>query len=224
MYINPRAGNNRRHGGIKGMKTYQNPAKEKKTKKNFFMRNIYGIIFGVTLLVIAGVITLTLVLTTRKVPVDNKPGGDVDVDVPPTPTYSLPLEDYTMGSGASLDALVYSATLNQWRTHNGVDLLTGAGSSVMSIADGKVESVKQTTLEGVVVTIAHENGLVSIYKGLSGATVAEGDSVSKGGAIGKVAENMMIEQREGAHLHLEMKENGKYVDPAKYLTEFDENK
>ena len=44
------------------MKTYQSPTKDKKTKKNFFMRNIYGIIFGITLLVVAGVITLTLVL------------------------------------------------------------------------------------------------------------------------------------------------------------------
>ena len=206
------------------MKTYQSPTKDKKTKKNFFMRNIYGIIFGITLLVVAGVITLTLVLTNRT-PVDNNNGGSVDVDTPPAgPVYVVPVENYTVGKSASLTKLVYSTTLNQWRTHNGVDLLTGAGSSVMSIADGKVESVKQTTLEGVVVTIAHENGLVSIYKGLSEATVAEGDSVSKGGAIGKVAENMMIEQREGAHLHLEMKENGKYVDPAKYLTEFDENK
>lgn len=205
------------------MKTYQSPTKEKKTKKNFFMRNIYGIIFGITLLVVAGVITLTLVLTSRT-PVENKPGPDVDVDVPPAPTYTLPLENYTLGNTASLDKLVYSATLNQWRTHDGIDFIASAGASVKSIAAGKVESVKQTNLEGTVVTIAHDDGLVSIYKGLSDVSVKEGDSVALGSVIGVVAENMMIEQREGTHLHLEMKKDGKLVDPSVYLTEISENK
>lgn len=206
------------------MKTYQSSTEDKRTKKNFFMRNIYGIIFGMTLLVIAGAITLTLVLTTRDVPVDNNPGGDVPVDNPPKPTYTVPLETYTLGKSASLDKLIYSATLNQWRTHNGVDLIAAAGSDVKCIFAGKVESVKTTTLEGTVVTVSHGDGLVSIYKGLDGVTVKEGDSVTGGYVLGKVAENMMIEQRDGAHLHLEMQKDGKYVNPAEYLTDIAENK
>lgn len=202
------------------MKTYQSSTKEKKTKKNFFMRNIYGIIFGATLLVVAGVITLTLVLNA-KTPVDNKPGGDVDVDVPtPKPTFVVPLEEYSVGQSAALDKLVYSSTLNQWRTHNGIDLIAAAGAQVKCVASGTVEKVESTTLEGTVITIAHADGLVSIYKGLSDqVAVKEGDSVTSGDVIGTVADTMMIEQREGAHLHLEMKLAGKYVDPAAYVTD-----
>ncbi len=202
------------------MKTYQSPTKDKKTKKNFFMRNIYGFIFGITLLVVAAIITLTLVLNARRAPVDNKPGGDIGVDgPPPAPTYSAPLVDYTVGKEASLTKLVYSSTLNQWRTHNGIDLLTSAGSEVKCVGVGKVESVKDTILEGVVVTVSHEDGVVSIYKGLSDVSVKEGDSVTGGTVLGKVSENMMTEQNDGAHLHFEMTKDGKLVDPATFLPE-----
>lgn len=200
------------------MKTYQSSTKEKKTKKNFFMRNIYGIIFGATLLVVAGIITLTLVLNNRT-PSQVGPGPDVDIDVPtPKPTYIVPLDEYTMGQSAALDKLVYSSTLNQWRTHNGIDLMASAGAVVKSVGSGTVEKVETTTLEGVVVTVAHADGLVSIYKGLSSdVNVKVGDGVSAGDVIGTVADTMMMEQREGAHLHLEMKLAGKYVDPASYI-------
>lgn len=183
------------------------------------MRNIYGFVFGITLLVIAGVITLTLVLSLKKAPNVDIP-NEVPTDVPPAPTYVAPLDTYTVGKSASVSKLVYSSTLNQWRTHDGIDLMTSAGSSVKSIADGKVTAVKPTTLEGTVVTVTHADGLVSIYKGLADASVNVGDSVTQGAVIGTVAENMMMEQRDGAHLHLEMKLSGKYVDPATYLEEF----
>lgn len=201
------------------MKTYQSPTKDKKTKKNFFMRNIYGFIFGITLLVVAGVITLTLVLNAKKTPVVNKP-DDVGVSAPPPAVvYSTPLLDFTVGKEASLDKLVYSSTLNQWRTHNGVDLMAAAGADVKCIAAGRVEKVKETTLEGFVVTVSHDDGIVSVYKGLSDVSVSEGDSLLSGTVIGKVAENMMTEQNDGAHLHFEMTKNGKLVDPAAYLPE-----
>lgn len=164
-------------------------------------------------------------MNARRAPVDNKPGGDIGVDgPPPAPTYSAPLVDYTVGKEASLTKLVYSSTLNQWRTHNGVDLMTSAGAEVKCIAGGKVEKVQETTLEGVVVTISHENGVVSIYKGLSDVSVKEGDALTGGTVIGKVAENMMTEQNDGAHLHFEMTKDGKLVDPAAFLPEFNTEK
>ena len=207
------------------MKTYQSPTKDKKTKKNFFMRNIYGFILGISLLVVAGIVTLTLVLTLRKSPiVDVDVPNDVGVVAPPAQTYVVPLDDYTVGKSASVSALVYSSTLTQWRTHDGVDLLTTSGSNVKCVTDGRVSAIKETTLEGTVVTVEHEDGLVSIYKGLGSVSVKEGDTLSAGAVIGTVAENMMIEQREGAHLHLEMKKSGKYIDPATYLQELSENK
>ena len=40
------------------MKTYQSGTNEKKTKKNFFARYMYPIIFGTALLLVAAAITL----------------------------------------------------------------------------------------------------------------------------------------------------------------------
>ncbi|MBR7141699.1 MAG: M23 family metallopeptidase, partial [Clostridia bacterium] len=93
---------------------------------------------------------------------------------------------------------------------------------VKSIANGKISKVEQTTLEGVVVTVAHENGLVSVYKSLASASVKEGDEVNAGTQIG-VAGTMLTESSDGVHLHLEMLENGKLVNPLSYL-EIESNK
>ena len=185
------------------MKTYQSGTNEKKTKKNFFARYMYPIIFGTALLLVAAAITLTLVFTRPETP-----------DV----TFGMPLAEYTIGQGAALDSLVYSSTLNQWRTHNGVDFAAAAGANVLAVSDGTVKSVTASTLEGTVVTVEHADGLVSIYKGLNAdGVIAEGAAVKTGDVIGTVAETMMIEQLEGTHLHLEMQANGAYVDPMDYL-------
>lgn len=205
---------------IKIMKTYQSGAKEKKTKRSFFARYMYPIIFGTALLLVAAAITLTLVLTQTKAPASVTPNPDppiTDVDTPPV-TFCLPVTDYTLGKGAVLNSLAYSSTLKQWRTHNGVDFQVAAGAAVLVITDGTVKSVTSTNLEGTVVTVEHANGLTSIYKGLAAeGVVAEGTTVKAGDTIGKVAETMMLEQLDGTHLHLEMRKNGTLVDPMTYL-------
>lgn len=199
------------------MKTYQSGTKDKDAKKGFFAKYMYPIIFGTALLLIAGAITLTLVLTRPDTPaaVDPDPAPPVDV---PEVTFGMPVGEYTLGKLAALNSLVYSSTLNQWRTHNGVDFQVAAGASVMAVTDGTVKSVETTNLEGTVVTIEHADGLVSIYKGLAAENVAaEGTAVKTGDVIGTVAETMMVEQLDGTHLHLEMKKGGALVDPMEYL-------
>lgn len=212
------------------MKTYSSgTTKDKKTKKGFFKKNLYAILFGSSLLVVAAVITLTLVFTRPAQDVGTVPTPPVDnnpvVDEPNKPTFGLPLDEYTLGKEAALDSLVYSATLNQWRSHNGVDFTATAGATVKAVIDGTVKSVVDTNLEGWVVTVEHADGLVSIYKGLDkDGLVAEGTAVKTGDALGKLAETMMIEQLDGVHLHLEMKKNGALVNPLDYLPEAGGNK
>lgn len=128
----------------------------------------------------------------------------------------MPLAEYTLGQEFS-DKLVYNATLKQWRTHNGVDFTAPVGSAVKAVYDGKVVKVETTTLEGGVVTIEQTDGLIAVYKSLSEIKVKEGDNVKSGDEIGKVDSVMIIESADGAHLHLEMKKSGEYVDPMAYL-------
>lgn len=91
------------------------------------------------------------------------------------------------------------------------------GSVVKAVYDGKVVKVETTTLEGGVVTIEQTDGLIAVYKSLSEIKVKEGDNVKSGDEIGKVDSVMIIESADGAHLHLEMKKSGEYVDPMAYL-------
>ena len=113
-------------------------------------------------------------------------------------------------------------TLNEWSVHNGVDFLAEEGAAVVAICDGTVTSVRNEYGMGNIVEITHADGLVSSYFSLGDdIEVSEGDKVKKGDKIGSVSTSAAYECAEGAHLHLEMKKDGKFVNPANY---FDINK
>ena len=117
-----------------------------------------------------------------------------------------------------ISELVYDRTMGDWRTHNGADLAASAGEKVLAIADGTVQSVTHSELYGTVVVIAHGGGLESSCFGLSEeAAVAAGERVQAGDVIGTVAPDAHFEALEPAHLHLELKQDGKYVDPAEWM-------
>lgn len=186
------------------MKVY---SKSDSTKK----KNLGALIVGCVFVVCAIVITLCVTLADKPEPDNVVPAnGDAKTE------YVMPLAEYTLGQEFS-DMLVYNATLKQWRTHNGVDFTAPVGSAVKAVYDGKVVKVETTTLEGGVVTIEQTDGLIAVYKSLSEIKVKEGDNVKSGDEIGKVDSVMIIESADGAHLHLEMKKSGEYVDPMAYL-------
>ncbi len=83
------------------------------------------------------------------------------------------------------DELVYSATLGDWRTHNGADYAAPAGESVYPAKAGKVDSVTEDALWGYVVEITDKNGVTWRYCGLTDTEVKTGDSVTTATAIGK---------------------------------------
>lgn len=83
---------------------------------------------------------------------------------------------------------------------------------VTSILDGKVTSIKEDKLLGKVVTIQHENKIVSTYQSLSEVTVKENDEISSGTVIGK-AGTSNLEKDLGPHVLLEISLDGKYINP-----------
>ena len=207
------------------MRTYQSGTKDK--KKKLSKKALYAILMTASLVVIALIITLSLTLG-RKAPVIDSPEPTppvIDVDVPPVnepeaPKFASPMNNYSLGNLASLKRLVYSSSMGYWRTHNGVDFAADAGEKVMSVAAGKVTAVQHTVLEATVITVDHGDGLFSYYKGLDADVAVEvGQEVALGDVLGSVAANMPYERDEGAHLHLEMKLGGKYVDPLNYIPE-----
>lgn len=119
----------------------------------------------------------------------------------------------------SVDALVYSKTLEQWHAHHGIDIKAKIGSEVKSAISGVVESVVlEDPRLGVVVTIDHGNDLKTIYGNLSKTVpVRNGDKVKKGQVIGQVGKSAPFEIEDPPHLHFEVLKNGKPIDPQQFL-------
>ncbi|MCC8129478.1 MAG: M23 family metallopeptidase [Clostridiales bacterium] len=114
--------------------------------------------------------------------------------------------------------LTYNAALEDWRTHNGVDLAAEVGEEVYAALDGEVLSVENDPLLGTVITLNHGDGLMTIYGNLSEeVAVRQGDKVSAGQVIGAVGETAAGESNEGGWLHFAVQKGGVLVNPMEYL-------
>ena len=122
--------------------------------------------------------------------------------------------------GHSPAALIYDITMDDWRTHVGVDISARLGTKVLSCANGTVKEVRSDGLYGTTVVIDHGAGVVSTCSNLAGTpTVAVGDAVTMGSVIGSVGSTALYETGDASHLHFAMTVNGEPVDPLDYLPE-----
>ena len=144
------------------------------------------------------------------------PVAPPDDEVNTKPTVMMPIEGAQVGLGYADDKLVKWETLDLWQWHPAIDFV-GEGD-VVSVLDGTVTDVEKTTMDGNVVTVTHADGYVSIYKSLgSNIAVKKGDAVKAGDKLGVTSSSMMSELKTGAHLHFELKKDGKHVDPSTLL-------
>lgn len=111
------------------------------------------------------------------------------------------------------DELVYSKTLGDWRTHNGIDYAAREGEAVPSPVDGSVVLAGADGSWGPVVAVKDSAGRVWRLCGVAGPKVKEGDTVSAGQVLGTVG-SVSCECAEESHLHLEVKQGDSYLDPA----------
>lgn len=131
--------------------------------------------------------------------------------------FSYPLaKDIT--KAYSGDNLVFSQTMQDWRVHQGTDLRAKAGDAVAAIAEGTVKDIYDDPMLGNVIVISH-GSVEAYYCGLGDTALVKKDaSVKAGQKIGSVGV-VPMELTEEPHLHLELKKDGKWVDPAEILTE-----
>ena len=116
------------------------------------------------------------------------------------------------------DSLVFSNTLQEWVTHNGVDIKADKTSVVKSVANGTVSSIKNDPRYGLTVIINHDNGYQTIYSNLLTAEfVVKGEKVEKGQSIGTVGNSASFEIEDEYHLHFELLKDNEYLDPTQYL-------
>ena len=91
------------------------------------------------------------------------------------------------------------------------------GEIVKSAGEGKVTDITTDSLYGTTVVINQNDGMMVYYRGLNKDTaVRQGENIAEGAAIGTVGE-IPCEAADGTHLHIEVRSDNKYLDPAEAL-------
>lgn len=122
------------------------------------------------------------------------------------------LQSYSKGE------LVKSSTMNDWRTHDGVDISAKLSTPVKAAADGTVTAIVDDALWGVVVQVDHKDGYVARYCGLSKTVnVKKGQDVKMGDVLGAVGDTSLYETNDRAHLHFELMRDDSFINPMSVL-------
>ena len=113
------------------------------------------------------------------------------------------------------DELVYNEPLGDWRTHNGVDYACKAGEDVLAPVSGTVESLAAEGNWGVVAAIRDGEGRLWRICAIEDAAVSQGDAVTAGQKLGR-AGSITGESALDPHIHLEVLDGDKYLDPVAF--------
>lgn len=112
------------------------------------------------------------------------------------------------------DRLIYSETLEEWRGHTGLDFKADIGTNVIAVLDGVVAKAYEDSLWGKIIVLDHGDGLQTKYCNLGTLEmVREGLEVRQGDYIATVGKSAQIELLMDDHLHFEVINNQKTVDP-----------
>jgi biotin carboxyl carrier protein len=107
------------------------------------------------------------------------------------------------------------------RKHLGIDIAIPSGTNVLAPMDGTVIRSKDTTSGcGGLISIKHSEVLFTRYCHIKSRKVNEGDAVKAGAVIGLSGGGENDEYKgnsTGPHLHFEVIDNGKNIDPISFI-------
>ena len=132
---------------------------------------------------------------------------------PPAFVFDSPLPGYAVNSPFGLRQLPWE---ENGRLHEGVDMAAPAGSPIRAATDGVVVRAGASGSYGRFVEIAHKDGFRTLYAHL-GATargVKPGLYARRGQTIAYVGSSG---RSTGAHLHFELRRQGKPLNPSFFL-------
>ena len=98
--------------------------------------------------------------------------------------------------------------------HIGIDFAARAGTEIYAAADGVVTWAEWQDGYGLMIAVAHENDIVTLYSQCSELLVSEGDAVKKGQLIAVTGSTGLV---TGECLHFEMQIDGIAVNPEFYF-------
>lgn len=102
----------------------------------------------------------------------------------------------------------------QWKQHDGIDIMANEGTPIRAFAAGEVDFIGRSPSYGLYLQIKHNNGITSFYAHCSELLVKKGQKIALGETVALVGSTGDV---TGAHLHLEMKQDGKRIDPLPYV-------
>ena len=116
------------------------------------------------------------------------------------------------------DNLIYSETLKEWTTHQGIDIKADKTTVVKAAEAGTVKSIKNDPRYGLTIVVEHENGFQTVYSNLlTSEFVVEGEKVEKGQSLGTVGNTAVFEISDEPHLHFEILKDSIPQDPSIYI-------
>lgn len=137
------------------------------------------------------------------------------------PDFRSPIPDGVVLRSHSVTLPVFSPTMNDYRTHTGIDIACMEGEAVQAAADGKIGNFWYDPLMGYTLSVVHTGDAVTLYQGLAEdlpVGIEPGVSVVAGQTIGCVGNTTRIECEDEGHLHFQLDIGGTFVDPVEYLT------
>lgn len=135
----------------------------------------------------------------------------VTVNVSETPITADPITETTIETPFADFKL--SQKFSFW--HPGIDMTAPSGTPVSAIDWGFVASIEHSTWGyGKNIVVSHAHRLSSLYAHLSEINVAVGQKIGRGEIIGKVGSTGWS---SGNHLHLEIHQEGKPINPLELL-------
>lgn len=148
----------------------------------------------------------------------NKPSTNVENKLP---SFALPVNG-VLSKGHDSEVQVYSTTMNDYRVHLGLDIVTAEDAPVYAAADGKISRIWNDVWMGYCVAIEHSGNAYTIYQNLASTLpegIVEGATVRAGQLIASVGDSAALEIAEEPHLHFEMTVGDLAVDPLEYFSE-----
>ncbi len=189
--------------------------------KVFFKRNALAMLICVTSVLAVSTIALSAYFSIK----GNTNMDAGDIQGPSTPVnnnepvvFVDPLDNVNIIKNYADDHLLKDETTGIWQTHQAIDFGASDGAEVKAVYSGTIENVENSMMDGTIVTLKISDKLKVVYKSLASECLVEkGDNVSAGQVIGKAGISV-TEKLQGVHVHLEVLEDDKLVDPNNYFS------
>jgi murein DD-endopeptidase MepM/ murein hydrolase activator NlpD len=121
--------------------------------------------------------------------------------------FKFPLRNYRITSSYGIRANPVTGNILM---HYGLDFAAPQGTEVFCTADGLVTEIGENPIYGIYIIVSHRDRWTSLYGHLQKVETTLHANVKSGTLLGRVGSTG---QSTGPHLHFELRQDGKPIDP-----------